>query len=48
MKEAPAKFKLNYNLFKLDPEEKEIIRNLQNKKRNFFNAEDPFFKRKTF
>ena len=48
VKEAPAKFKLNYNLFKLDPEEKEIIRNLQNKKRNFFNSEDPFFKRKTF
>lgn len=48
VKEAPAKFKLNYNLFKLDPQEKEIIRALQNKKRNFFNTDDPYFKRKIF
>lgn len=48
VKEAPPKFKLNYNLFRLDPEEKEIMRHMQNKKRNFFNPADPYFKRKVF
>ena len=48
VKEAPNKFKLNYNLFKLDAQEKEIMREMQNKKRNFFNPKDPYFKRKIF
>lgn len=48
IKEAPPKFKLNYNLFRLDPQEKEILRMVQNKKRNLFNKDDPFFKRKEF
>jgi hypothetical protein len=28
VKEAPPKFKLNYNLFRLDPEEKDIMRQM--------------------
>jgi hypothetical protein len=49
VKEAPAKFKLNYNLFKLDPREKEIMKSIQNKKvRNFFNFKDPYYKKKEF
>ena len=48
VKDAPAKFKLNYNLFRLDPQEKIIMRTMQNKKRNLYNPEDPFFKRKIF
>ena len=48
VKEAPTKFKLNYNLFKLDPTELEITEELRNRKRNFFNPEDPFFRRKIF
>lgn len=48
VKEAPNKFKLNYNLFRLDPQEKDIMRSMQNKKRNFYNPGDPYFKRKLF
>jgi hypothetical protein len=48
VKEAPNKFKLNYNLFRLDPQEKDIMRSMQNKKRNFYNPEDPYFRRKVF
>ena len=48
VREAPPKFKLNYNLFRLDPEEKQIMRDMQNKKRNFYNPKDPFFKRRVF
>lgn len=48
VREAPPKFKLNYNLFSLDPEEKQIMTEMQNKKRNFYNPIDPFFKRKVF
>ena len=44
IKEAPPKFKLNYNLFKLDPIEKEIMRAIKNQKRNFTNPDDPFLK----
>ena len=44
IKEAPPKFKLNYNLFKLDPIEKEIMREYRNQKRNFTNPDDPFLK----
>ena len=28
VKEAPQKFKLNYNLFRLDPQEKKIMRDM--------------------
>jgi hypothetical protein len=48
VKEVPPKFKLNYNLFRLDPQEKNIMRSMQNKKRNFYNPEDPYFRRKIF
>ena len=44
IREAPPKFKLNYNLFKLDPIEKEMMRALKNQKRNFTNPQDPFMK----
>jgi hypothetical protein len=43
IKEASPKFKFNYNLFKLDPIEKEIIKTLKNQKRNFLNPNDPFY-----
>lgn len=45
MKEAPEKYQVNYDLFSLDPEEKTIIENIHNKKRNFLNPVDPFFTR---
>jgi|APCry1669190731_1035312.scaffolds.fasta_scaffold26679_1 hypothetical protein len=43
IKEASPKFKFNYNLFKLDPIEKEIIKTLKNQKRNFLNPNDPYY-----
>jgi hypothetical protein len=43
IKDAPPKFKYNYHLFKLDPIEKEIMKDLKTKKRNFLNPVDPFF-----
>jgi hypothetical protein len=43
IKDAPPKFKYNYHLFKLDPIEKEIMKELKTKKRNFLNPVDPFF-----
>ena len=43
IKDAPPKFKYNYHLFKLDPIEKEIMKELKTKKRNFLNPVDPYF-----
>lgn len=43
IKEAQPKFKNNYQLFKLDPIEKDIMKQMKTKKRNFLNPNDPFF-----
>jgi hypothetical protein len=48
IKEAQPKFKLNYNLFALSPEEKTIQNELRNRKRNFFNPDDVYYKRKIY
>ena len=45
VKEAAPRLKVNYNLFGLDPQEKEIMKTIQSRKRNFLNPEDPFFTR---
>lgn len=45
VREAAPRLKVNYNLFGLDPLEKEIMKTIQSRKRNFLNPEDPFFTR---
>lgn len=35
--DAPKDFKKNYQIFKLDPREKDIVNNKSQGKRNFFN-----------
>jgi hypothetical protein len=43
IKEANPKYKNNYKLFKLDPIETEIMKEMKTKKRNFLNPNDPYF-----
>lgn len=45
VREAAPRLKVNYNLFGLDPQEKEIMKTIQSRKRNFLNPDDPFFTR---
>ena len=45
IKDAAPKFRGNYSLFSLDPDERDIIRKIKNHKRNLLNPEDPFFLR---
>ena len=41
--DAPSKHKLNYELFKLDPEEKDIQHQMISMKKDYFNPTDPFY-----
>ena len=42
-KEAQPKFRVNYDLFSLDPDEKDIILDIKYRKRSLVNPNDPFF-----
>lgn len=43
VQDVNPKYKLNYNLFKLDPAEKDAMSRAKKRRRNFFNPGDPFF-----
>jgi len=41
--DAPTKQRMNYELFKLDPTEKEIQHDMLMMKKDYFNPIDPFY-----
>lgn len=42
-KEAAPRYQINYDLFSLDPDEKQIIHDMKHRNRNFMNPDDPYY-----